>query len=1203
LAGWQFWVDRGGTFTDIVAINPQGQFVTHKLLSVNPAQYTNSAIAGIRAVLNLKPQAAINSEQIDSVKVGTTVATNALLEKKGQKTLLVTTQGVADALKIANQNRPDIFALNIQLPSALYDTVVEAQERILVSGEVEQELNLAELKPKLAAALEQGFKSLAVVLMHAWVNPEHELAIYKLARTLGFNQVSLSHQASQTIKLIPRGDTCVADAYLNPVMQSYVNEIAAELINVPLYFMQSNGGLTLAEQFHGKDAILSGPAGGIVGAVKVSEQAGFNKMIGFDMGGTSTDVSHYNGEYERSYHSEIAGIRLATPMMHIHTVAAGGGSVCFYQDGRLQVGPDSAGAFPGPACYRNQGPLTVTDCNLILGKIQPDLFPAVFGPKADQALDKNASLDAIHQIQASLKADDINLSVENIAAGFLEIAVDNMANAIAKISTQRGYDINDYCLTSFGGAGGQHACLIAQKLGMKKILIHPYAGVLSAFGIGLAEQSQMQEVSIQLPLSEQSLSQLPKLYLSVANKQIDYLAAMNQPNTSIKKRILGLLKYQGAEVRLEVELTQIKQIKSDFEARHLQEFGYLDRSGTILIDAVIVEHRLVNEEESTSCETPVVPLDSLNSNVVDKINSLGVQSYLAGKWHHTRIYQAQDLVNQAIVGPAIIVEKTGTNLIEPGWKAKLNQYKMLEISQTEDANHTRQHKPVADVISPVELEVFNNKFMSIAEQMGLTLAKTAHSVNIRERMDFSCAIFNQDADLIANAPHVPVHLGSMSHSVKYVVEHLDTINPGDSFIINSPYAGGTHLPDLTLVTPVFVEQANRPDFYLASRAHHADIGGITPGSMPANSQHISQEGLIFQGERIAQQGVLNTKWINQYFAEGQYPARNIKQNIADLAAQLAANKWGAHALTELCRQHSLDYVNTMMQAILDNGEQAVINALKSLTDGQYQLKMDNGAVIQVKITITGAQAEIDFSGTSGQQNNNFNAPRAITDAAVIYVFRSLVEKNIPLNSGCMRPLKVIVEEGSMLSPLYPAAVVAGNVEVSQAIVSCLLQALGIQACSQTTMNNVSFGNQDYQYYETLAGGSGAGPGYKGTDAVHTHMTNSRLTDPEVIEQRYPVIVRAFSIRQGSGGAGEYTGGNGLIREIEFKQAMQVNLLTNSRVINPAGLAGGQQAKVGKNKLIRQSGEEIDLASCCEFSVEPNDRFRIETPGGGGYGRS
>ncbi|WAJ69085.1 hydantoinase B/oxoprolinase family protein [Catenovulum adriaticum] len=1215
MAGWQFWVDRGGTFTDIVALTPDGKFKTHKLLSVNPAQYPNSAIQGIRDVLELKASHAIRTEIIDSVKVGTTVATNALLEKKGQKTALLITKGFKDALNIANQNRPDIFALNIKRSELLYQTSIEINERILISGEVETALVLSELEAQLIKLKQAGYQSIAVVLMHAWKNPNHELQIKSLAQSLGFTQISLSHQASQTIKLIPRGDTCVADAYLNPVMQEYVGQIASVLSDVPLYFMQSNGGLTLASEFFGKDAILSGPAGGIVGAVKVSQQAGFNKMIGFDMGGTSTDVSHFQGEYERSYHSEIAGIRLATPMMKIHTVAAGGGSVCYYQDGRFQVGPESAGAFPGPASYRNGGPLTVTDCNLILGKIQPDLFPAVFGKKANQTLDKQASIDAIKLIQTQLKQDNVELSLTQIAAGFIDIAVDNMANTIAKISTQRGYDVSEYCLTSFGGAGGQHACLIAEKLGMKKILIHPYAGVLSAFGIGLAEQSKMQEVSVQLKLSAVNIQKLPAIYQKVAQAQIDYLSKMSKQAGTIKNQILALLKYQGAEVRFEVVLSDVATMQQAFELQHQQEFGYIDEQTDILIDAVVVKHSLKNPQfNSDNTDTPKIEIEAMTLPVLTDeggalINS--VRCFLNAQYSDVPVYQSQDLLKQSINGPAIVIEKTGTNLIESGWQASINEFNMLEIAKVSDTPEFKSTQVTNEQaeweINPIQLEMFNNQFMSIAEQMGLTLAKTAHSVNIRERLDFSCAIFNQNAELIANAPHVPVHLGSMSHSVKYIAETVRSMQPGDSFIINSPYAGGTHLPDLTLVTPVFSDPKNhttQPDFYLASRAHHADIGGITPGSMPANSTHIEQEGLIFQGEKIAQQNQLNIDWIKNYFSQGHYPARNIKQNIADLAAQLAANQAGVKALTQLANAHGLTYIIQVMDAVLDNGEQAVINALKTLSNGEFKLTMDNSAHIQVSIKIENNRALIDFSQSSAQQNNNFNAPRSITDAAVIYVFRSLLNKNIPLNSGCMRPLDVVVKRGSLLSPEYPAPVVAGNVEVSQAVVSCLLQALGIQACSQTTMNNLSFGNHEYQYYETLAGGSGAGVNeagpYAGTDAVHTHMTNSRLTDPEILEQRFPVVLRAFSIRYGSGGDGEFKGGNGLIREIEFKQPMQVNLLTNSRLIAPAGLAGGGPAQPGLNILIKQNGQSKLLSSSCQFEVDDGDKFRIETPGGGGY---
>ncbi|KMT65240.1 hydantoinase B/oxoprolinase family protein [Catenovulum maritimum] len=1194
MTGWQFWVDRGGTFTDIVALSPSGQQVTHKLLSVIPEQYTNSAIQGIRDILGLSYEQAIPTGEIESVKVGTTVATNALLERKGETTALAITKGFKDALRIANQNRPDIFALKIDLPELLYSDVVEINERILVSGEIEQALDVSQARVQFENLYHQGYRSIAIVLIHSWKNPQHEQALELIARQVGFEQISLSHQASQTIKLIPRGDTAVVDAYLTPVMQAYVQQIAQALEDVPLFFMQSNGALAVANQFNGKDAILSGPAGGIVGAVKTCHQAGYNKIIGFDMGGTSTDVSHYAGELERSYHNEIAGVRISAPVMDIHTVAAGGGSICQYLDGRFQVGPESAGASPGPACYRNGGPLTVTDCNLVIGKLQPEIFPKVFGKNANLAIDPQASLQRIIEIQQALKADKLDMSVEQIAQGFIELAVENMANAVRKISTQRGYDLADYALSSFGGAGGQHACLIADSLEMNTILIHPYAGVLSAFGIGLAEQGLMSEISIQLPLIDASYERIEP-YLEPIRKT--HKQKLTQFNTSqqanpLSEHLIALVKYQGAEVRLEVPFSQFEQMKADFEQAHLKEFGYLSHADLVL-DAISIEHRLDEGQKLT------------------KISS--VESFTKPDINAEFVYYRDELtVGQTISGPALIVEKTGTNYIEQGWQAEVIDNLVLRLTKhTSTKTHDLvQEQQSSMQINPIKLEMFNNLFMSIAEQMGLKLAKTAHSVNIKERLDFSCALFNKSGELIANAPHVPVHLGSMSHSVLSVIEQNTNMQAGQSFLINSPYAGGTHLPDLTLVTPVFLPEFTTPSYYIASRAHHADVGGITPGSMPANSQNINQEGILFSGEIVAENHQLDLQKIKQLFQQGEFPARNIEQNIADLAAQLAANLTGEQALISLTQAHSEAYIQALMNAILDNGELAVENALNQLKDGEYCLALDNQSQIKVSIKLIQSElkrpkAVIDFTGTSAQQASNFNAPRSVVDAAVIYVFRCLVDKPMPLNAGCMRPLDVIVEQASMLSPVYPAAVVAGNVEVSQAIVTSLLLALDVQSGSQTTMNNLSFGNQTYQYYETIAGGTGAGKLlngelYSGTDAVHSHMTNSRLTDPEIIEQRMPVVIRNFLIREKSGGQGQVNGGNGLIRELEFLTDLEVNILSNSRIVAPAGLNGAANGSTGSNILFKKTGEEINLASNCHFSVSNGDRLKILTPGGGGY---
>ncbi|EWH09610.1 5-oxoprolinase [Catenovulum agarivorans DS-2] len=1197
MAGWQFWVDRGGTFTDIVAVKPDGTLTTHKLLSENPERYQNSAIQGIRELLQLSYEQAIPVELIDSVKVGTTVATNALLERKGEKTALVTTQGFKDCLKIAYQNRPDIFAQQINLPDTLFTEAFEISERICANGQVEQPLDIQDARTQLQQIKQRGYNAIAVVLLHSWINPQHEQALELVAKEVGFSQVSLSHKASQTIKLIPRGDTCVADAYLTPVMQNYVRQIADALHGVDLYFMQSNGALTQADSFKGKDAILSGPAGGIVGAVKTAKHSQHNKIIGFDMGGTSTDVSHYADQYEFSYCTEVAGVRLATPMLNIHTVAAGGGSVCIYADGRFQVGPESAGSNPGPACYRKGGPLTVTDCNLVLGKLNEQLFPAVFGHNGDLPLDKQASINKLEQVQKALKLDDVELTIEQIANGFIEVAVDNMAHAVRHISTKRGYDLADYTLSCFGGAGGQHACLMAEALGMSKVIIHPYAGVLSAFGIGLSDQGMGAEFSFQQVLS---FNQLQQLKQQIQTKQQQFVEQLTQQTgvkttAAIETKAKLLVKYQGAEVRFEVDYSDdLDSIIQDFEAQHVKQFGYIQQSD-ILIDAYVVEVHLNSQVDLTATDIRVEPLLAQ----VELTHS-----------NHFSVYQREQLTeNQVIVGPALVVEKTGCNVVEAGWQVTQLADKTLLCEKTRHDN--KLPTPVCPQqldISPVKLEIYNNLFMSFAEQMGEVLARTAHSVNIRERLDFSCAIFNEYGELIANAPHVPVHLGSMSHSVLSVIQqHKTTMQAGDSYLINSPFLGGTHLPDLTLVTPIFY-QSQTPVLYVASRAHHADVGGITPGSMPADSCVIEQEGLLFEGLKVAEQDNLQVELITQAFSCSKYPARNVQQNIADLSAQLAANKVGQQALNQLLKQYGVDNCRRILNAILDNGELAVKNALKNLNSGAAELTMDCGARICVNITIEGETALIDFAGTSAQQPTNFNAPRSITDAAVIYVFRCLVENSIPLNAGCMRPLSVKVPKQSMLNPEYPAAVVAGNVEVSQAVVSTLFLALGKQACSQTTMNNLSFGNAEYQYYETLAGGTGAGITptgccYAGQHAVHSHMTNSRLTDPEILEQRYPVKLKKFSIRENSGGRGQYPGGNGLVRSIEFLQPMQINILANARVNAPKGLSGGGNGLCGRNYLVKSTQTNpIELAYNANVAVSAGDILTIETPGGGGFGK-
>ncbi|WP_111978381.1 hydantoinase B/oxoprolinase family protein [Algibacillus agarilyticus] len=1207
MAGWQFWVDRGGTFTDLIAQTPSGELLTHKLLSVNPNQYQNSAIQGIRDLLNLSYEEAIPTHLISQVKVGTTVATNALLERKGELTALVTTEGFADVLKIANQNRPDIFALNIELPEQLYCCAIEIKERMNARGEIVNPIEIAEAKQKLIALKEQGIKAIAIVLMHTWINPQHEQALALLAAEVGFEQISVSHEVSATIKVIPRGDTTVVDAYLTPVMQKYVQQIADQLPNVELFFMQSNGGLASSIAFKGKDAVLSGPAGGIVGAVSTSAQLGFDKIIGFDMGGTSTDVSHcLNQAYEKTYQTQVAGVRLAVPMMNIHTVAAGGGSVCQYRDGRFQVGPDSAGSFPGPACYRQGGPLTVTDCNVVLGKINAAYFPAVFGDNANLPLDMEAAIAAVKQVQAQLLSNGVDKTLAQIAQGFIAIAVENMANAVRKISTQRGYHLSDYALTSFGGAGGQHACLIADALDIDTILIHPYAGVLSAYGIGLAEQIVTQEQSVQVEFTESNLHTFQQIVDSLTLKTRQSLNAQGVKDEYISSQVKAHLKYAGAEVIIEVDWHNYASMCNDFECEHKRLFTYYSPELPLVLDALSVDSSSnLSQKIALSCADKVSVEQILTEGANAENATLEpIVFYSEQTEYQAPCYRRDQLkITDVIKGPAVIIEKTGTNIIENGWQAEVIDQQALKL--------TRMTEKVVDTLTvdPINLEVFNNLFMVIAEQMGSTLQKTAHSVNIRERLDFSCALFDQQGELVANAPHVPVHLGSMSHSVKSILAQFTALsfNDGDAFLINSPYHGGTHLPDLTLITPVFIHGHNGPAFFVASRAHHADVGGISPGSMPSNSQSILDEGLIFTGVKISNENGLDIENIRVLFSESASPARNITQNIADLTAQYAANKQGVKELQTLCSQYGFNTVNAFMQAILDNAELAVENVITKLKEGACCLTLDTGAEINVAIKVNQQTKRVlvDFTGTSVQQSGNFNAPRAVTDAAVIYVFRTLVKQAIPLNAGCMRPIDVIAPQGSMLSPVYPAAVVAGNVEVSQAIVSALLLALGQTAASQTTMNNLTFGNADYQYYETLAGGTGAGitldgDAFSGCDAVHSHMTNSRLTDPEILEQRFPVELVNFSIRQDSGGDGCFKGGNGIVRSMLFKESMMVSIMSNSRVIPPLGLEQGKNGLPGEGLLQRHHGKTEILNSNCTFNVEKGDVLIIKTPGGGGY---
>ncbi|RCJ19449.1 5-oxoprolinase [Nostoc minutum NIES-26] len=1219
---WEFWIDRGGTFTDIVAKRPDGQLVIHKLLSENPERYTDAAVQGIREILGISDNALIPAARIAVVKMGTTVATNALLEKKGDRTILVITQGFRDALRIGYQNRPDIFARQIILPEILYERVIEVEERYSAQGEELIPLNLDAVRPQLQAAFDDGIRSCAIVFMHGYRYTAHEKQVSNLARSIGFTQVSVSHEVSPLMKLVSRGDTTVVDAYLSPILRRYVDRVASHLEGktpnpqslAKLMFMQSNGGLTDAENFQGKDSILSGPAGGIVGAVQTSLIAGFHKIISFDMGGTSTDVAHYNGEYERTFETEVAGVRLRTPMMAIHTVAAGGGSIVQFDGSRYRVGPESAGANPGPASYSKGGPLTVTDCNVMVGKLQPEFFPQVFGLNADLPLDAEVVRQKFTQLTAEI-AD--NRTPEEVAAGFLAIAVDKMANAIKKISLQRGYDVSEYTLCCFGGAGGQHACLIADALGMRQVFIHPYAGVLSAYGMGLADVRAIREKSVESVLNEGLLPELESMLAALATEGKRELNCVDAEDKKEEEKIEIYrkvhLKYEGTDAPLIVDFGDVEMMQSQFEGSHRQRYGFIAPEKRLIVEAVSVE---VVAKHDAPQETVVSRRDD-NAPVAVAT----VQMYTAGAWQNTPVYRRDDLQpGDCISGPTIIVETTGTNVIEPHWQAELNSRNHLVLKRKANSESLiqNQQSQTQNRPDPVMLEIFNNLFRAIAEQMGITLQNTSSSVNIKERLDFSCAIFDGSGQLVANAPHIPVHLGSMSESVQALIAvYGDTIKPKDVFVSNNPYNGGTHLPDITVITPVFphsrlpcTDAINRvctssPLFYVASRGHHADIGGITPGSMPPNSINVTEEGILLDNFQLVDAGKFREQELVQLLTSEPYPVRNINQNIADLKAQIAANERGVQELLKMVEHYSLETVQAYMGFVQDNAEESVRRVIEVLKDGSFSYGLDDGSIIQVTITIDreNRSAKIDFTGTSSQQLNNFNAPAAVCKAAVLYVFRTLVNDDIPLNAGCLKPLEIIIPEGSMLNPRYPAAVVAGNVETSQAVTDTLYGALGVLAASQGTMNNFTFGNERYQYYETICGGSGAGADFDGTDAVHTHMTNSRLTDPEVLEWRFPVVLESFAIRSNSGGKGYHHGGNGVIRRLRFLEKMTAGILSNHRIVEPFGLCGGEAGKVGRNYVERSDGTVEELESKAVVEMNAGDVFAIATPGGGGYGYS
>ncbi|MBK1614152.1 5-oxoprolinase [Rubrivivax gelatinosus] len=1215
---WQFWIDRGGTFTDVVGRDPAGALHTLKLLSENPEHYEDAAVEGMRRLLGLAPGEPITPERVDCVKMGTTVATNALLERRGEPTLLVTTRGFRDALRIAWQARPRLFERHIVLPELLYARVAEADERVQDDGTVLQPLDEAALAAELAAARAAGLRACAIVFLHGWRHTAHEAAAERLARAAGFEQVSVSHRTSPLMKFVPRGDTTVVDAYLSPILRRYVERVGAHMPGVRLLFMQSSGGLTEATRFQGKDAILSGPAGGIVGMVRTALAAGHGKVIGFDMGGTSTDVSHYAGEFERAFETQVAGVRMRAPMMSIHTVAAGGGSILAFDGARLRVGPESAGANPGPACYRRGGPLATTDANVLLGRVQPAWFPRVFGPGADEPLDRDGVVVRFQALAAEVAAaTGRETTPEALAEGFVAIAVQNMANAIKRISVARGYDVTGYTLQCFGGAGGQHACGVADALGMTRVFVHPLAGVLSAYGMGLADRIVMREASLEQPLDATGLAAARERLQQLGAAASDDLVAQGVAPEGIELRPRLLLRYAGTDTALELALAAgdgVAALAAAFEAAYRLRFAFVMPGRGLVVEAVSVE-AVAAGEGFDEAAAPIEPA----AFVPEAAARVRVYS---GGWQDAGLYVREQLRAGAVVdGPAILAERNATTVVEPGWRARVRPATLaadpgapggpLELERVLPRAAVHAAGTEAD---PVMLEVFNNLFMSIAEQMGSRLQNTAYSVNIKERLDFSCALFDAEGRLIANAPHMPVHLGSMSESIRSVIERNPGMQAGEVYALNDPYHGGTHLPDVTVVTPVYLDAADaKPAFFVASRGHHADIGGSTPGSMPPFSSTIAEEGVLLDNVLLVQDGRLREAEMRALLASGPHPARNPEQNLADLRAQIAANEKGVHELRAIVAQYGRETVAAYMGHVQDNAEESVRRVIGALKNGAFELPLDNGAVIRVQVTVdTGArEATIDFSGTSEQLPNNFNAPKAVTMAAVLYVFRTLVDADIPLNAGCLKPLKVIVPEGSMLNPRPPAAVVAGNVETSMCVTNALYGALGVMASGPCTMSNFTFGNERHQYYETISGGSGAGAvfdaagrvtgGFDGTAVVQTHMTNSRLTDPEVLEHRFPVLLESYRLRAGSGGAGRWRGGDGGVRRLRFLEAMTASILSNGRQVSAFGLAGGAPGAVGVNRVERADGRVEPLGHIGSVAMQPGDVFVVETPGGGGYG--
>jgi 5-oxoprolinase (ATP-hydrolysing) len=1196
---WDFWIDRGGTFTDIVARRPDGTLLTHKLLSVAPGRYDDAALQGIRDLLAVSDGNPLPMDQIASVRMGTTVATNALLERRGEMVLLITNEGLGDVLTIGTQDRADIFALRPSRAESLHASVLEVTARMSVDGVPLTALDEQAAAAGLAKAFQDGFRAVAIVLIHGHRFPDHERALALLAKAAGFSQISTSHQTNPMTKFVPRGWTSVVDAYLSPVLRAYIDRVAAGLSagqgGPDLKFMQSSGALAAHDHFAGKDAVLSGPAGGVVGAVRTALAAGFSKVIGFDMGGTSTDVCHYDGSFERELDNVVAGVKIRAPMMAIHTVAAGGGSILGLDGAALAVGPQSAGADPGPASYRRAGPLTVTDANVQVGKINPDYFPRLFGPKADQALDQEAVDRGFADMAALMANPPDDLAV--LADGFVALAVENMAQAIKRVSVERGYDLTEYCLVSFGGAGGQHACLVADALGMTQIFIHPMASVLSAYGMGLADAGLIREASCGLRFDPAGLVRATAAMADLIAQVRFGLKAQGFHDSAIEVKPLAHLAYRGSDTSLPVAMGPLESMVEAFEQAHRRRFGFIAKGQDIVIETLVAEGTGLAPEQ---------PRDRAAVGVQGDLIAGGARFFSHGEWQDCMVYRRDGMpIGQVISGPALIIEPHSTIVVETGWSAHRTASGALILTKAVSAAIARSDVQKIDVTpDPVRLAIFAKRFMGIAEQMGAVLEKTAHSVNIKERLDFSCAIFDAHGDLIANAPHMPVHLGSMGESVKVIIEaNHGLLAPGDVYALNAPYRGGTHLPDMTVIAPVFLDEI-APAYYVAARGHHADIGGITPGSMPPGSTHIDEEGVVFDNLCVVRGGIFQENIVMGALTAGRWPARNPAQNLADLKAQIAACQKGIQDLVQLAADHGRGQIDAYMAHVQDQAEEAVRRAIGKLHDGAFALAMDDGAVIKVVISVnrTKGTAIVDFTGTSTQRPGNFNAPKPVTLAAVLYVFRCLVDSDIPLNAGCLRPLDVIVPDGSMLSPNYPAAVAAGNVETSQAVTDALFGALGLMASAQGTMNNLTFGDDQHQYYETICGGTGAGADFDGVDAIHSHMTNSRLTDPEILESRFPVRLEHFGIRPNSGGAGAHHGGCGVIRRLRFLKPMTGGILSTKRLVPPFGLSGGLPGALGETRIIGADGSSRILAGAEEFTLVQGDAIEVRTPGGGGFGQ-